>query len=209
MLLYVSKKFFQQPTKENSMFGRNKAVVTPVVLPIPSRPTARSVTAGSQSLGTYEALAKELNFLPAQLLEEQLLRFLAEKQIQIYSYAEVDAYLAAIAEKDGKFWMWRPLREKDKPNYIWNGRVTEKHSDQYRGHGSYRDEWNYRPYNKAVPIHILRRVKDIQDRFGDQVKFFVSDYAVPDPDPFIMVTALDVKNIIFGVWDEPGFGIGE
>lgn len=73
------------------------------------------------------------------------------------------------------------------------------------GHGSYKDEWAYRPYNKAVPVKILRWVKKIQEKFGKDVLFFVSDYAVPRPDPFIMVTAPDVSRIIFGVWDEPAF----
>jgi len=190
------------------LFARKKAIAPPVVQLPPARPTPRLVAVGGVPLGAYEDLAKELGFLPAQLLEEQLRRFLAEKEVQIYSYAEVDAYLAALAEKEGKAWIWRPLREKDKPDFGYRGRANpEKGIDQYRGHGSYRDEWNYRPYNKAVPIHILRHVKNIQDKFGDQVKFFVSDYAVPDPDPFIMMTALDVSQIIFGVWDEPGFGV--
>lgn len=189
------------------MFGQRKVAIVPAVLPALTRPAARPVAVGGEPLGTYEALAKELGFLPAQLLEEQLKRFLAESQIQVYSYKEVDNYLAAIAEKEGRAWIWRPLREKDKPNYQYSGRANkEKGIDQFRGHGSYRDEWNYRPYDKAVPIHILRQVKKIQDKFGDQLKFFVSDYAVPNPDPFIMVTALDVDQVIFGVWDEPSFG---
>jgi hypothetical protein len=189
------------------MFGLKKVAAAPIVLSVPTKPAARPIAAGSEPLGTYEALAKELGFLPAQLLEEQLKRFLAESRIQVYPYQEVDKYLATLAENEGKAWIWRPLREKDKPDYAYSGRANkEKGIDQFRGHGSYRDEWNYRPYDKAVPIHILRQVKKIQDKFGDQVKFFVSDYAVPDPDPFIMVTALDVDRVIFGVWDEPGFG---
>lgn len=174
------------------------------------KPTAQSVSVGTvQPLGTYEALAKELNFLPAQLLEIQLRRFLAEQQIQVYSYKEVDIYLATIAEKEGKVWIWRPLRGCDEPNYRWNGRRPTGGGDLERGHGSYKDEWNYRPYDKAVPIHILRKVKKIQDEFDSHVKFFVSDYAAPNPDPFIMVTALGVDRFIFGVWDEPGFGADE
>lgn len=65
-------------------------------------------------------------------------------------------------------------------------------SEVPRGHGSYYDAWAYRPYDRAIPIHILRHVKTIQARFSDSVPFFVSDYAVLQPDPFIMVTALDL-----------------
>lgn len=173
------------------------------------RPSPITLRKDVTPLGAYEKLAKELEFMPAQLLEEQLLRFLAESQIPIYDCDEVDAYLTQVAKKNNKFWIWKPLREKDKPNgWLWGGHNNDGASAM-RGHGSYRDEWEYRPYAKAVPIHILRRVKKIQDKFGDAVKFFVSDYADPRPDPFIMTTALDVKRIIFGVWDEPGFSSEE
>lgn len=195
------------------MFGRrapSQVVASPVALAPPPRPVARPVAVGSEPLGAYEALAEELGFMPAQLLEEQLRRFFAESQIPIFNYAAVDAYLAAIAEKEGEVWIWRPLREKDKPSYRWLGRENLKKTViAARGHGSYIDEWTHRPYSRAIPIHILRQVKSIQGRFGDQVKFFVSDYAVPNPDPFIMVSALDVSFIIFGVWDEPGFDTGK
>jgi hypothetical protein len=190
------------------MFARKKVVEAPVVEPEPSRPQARPITAGVVPLGTYEELAQELNYSPAALLEEQLRRYLAEKQILIYPYDAVDTYLAAMAEKVRKSWIWRPLREQDRPNWFDNGRSNPKLPDYYAGHGSLsRHGWAYRAYDKAVPIHILRMVKDIQDRFGNQVSFFVSDYAATCPDPFIMVAALDVEPFIFGVWDEPGFGI--
>ncbi len=189
------------------MFGKQAAeqvevIPTALLKPEPFIPQTSVV-----SLGRYEALAKELKFMPAQLLEEQLLRFLAERKILIYDYAQVDAYLIRQASKKGKFWIWRPLRESDKPRgWAIMGHNEDGSDHEFgRGHGSYRDEPDYRPYSRAVPIRILQQVQTIQDRFGGQVLFFVSDYAVPRPDPFIMVTTFDVKKIIFGVWDEPAF----
>jgi hypothetical protein len=162
---------------------------------------------GSETLDTYEQLAGELGFNPAQLIEERLVRFLATEGIPTYDYDQVNAYMTAVAEADDKVWIWRPLREQDKPQgWEWGGKPFKGNENSWRGHGSYHDEWNYRPYNKAIPIHILRQVKKIQDHFGNSVLFFVSDYAVPNPDPFIMVTALDVRRTVFGVWDEPSFG---
>lgn len=190
------------------MFGLGQKKEDPVsVFTPPDKPVPTLVEVGTESLGAYEELATELGFLPAQLLEEQLYRFLNENKIPTYDGDEVDKYLAAHAEQEEKVWIWRPLRECDQPEgWHWEGRESEVLGiSEWEGHGSYRNDWNYRPYEKAVPIHILRHVKKIQDKFGDRVLFFVSDYAVPDPDPFIMVTALDVNKIIFGVWDEPGF----
>lgn len=190
------------------MFGFKKREddTSASIFALPDKPVPMPANVGTEPLGTYEALAGELGFEPAQLLEEQLRRFLNEESIPIYNYADVDAYMAALAEEQGKIWIWRPLRERDKPNdWSWEGRQSKRIRDYY-GHGAYQDRWSYRPYDRAVPIHILRQVKKIQDKFGDKVLFFVSDYAVPDPDPFIMVTAPDVQKIVFGVWDEPEFG---
>src|SRR3989344_5481107 len=74
-------------------------------------------------------------------------------------------------------------------------------------------EWRCRPYERLVPFHALEKVAKIETKFGDRVKFFVSDYATPNVDPFIMVrpAACDScdheYNLIFDAWDEPGFGV--
>ena len=165
------------------------------------RPKPQLVKVSDEPLDDYIKLADELGFNPGQLLEEKLLRFLHAHNIPKYSYKEVDQYLIRLAKAKDKYWIWRPLRQKDSDNSKY----------QIIGHGdsgldgSFKKEWAYRPYEKAVPIHILRQVKLINDEFGGKVGFFVSDYADPNPDPFIMVTAIDVTLIIFGVWDEPAF----
>jgi hypothetical protein len=188
---------------------RKKVQEEPIVQPPPKKPLALVPHTKAIQLGTYESLAGELGFMPAQLLEEQIMRFLAEEGIPVYNFTEVDKYLTYMARREDSVWIWRPLRERDKPQgWQWNGHDENwSRENSWRGHDSYRPEWPYRPYDKAVPIRILRDVKKIQDRFRDSVLFFVSDYAVPNPDPFIMVTALDVHRIVFGVWDEPSFGV--
>ena len=142
-----------------------------------------------------------------------MLAFLAKKGIPRFDYNQVDRYLAAIAEKDGKVWIWRPLREKDKLGWERHGRHSMLPGHHHsRGHGSCRSEWEYRPYQRAIPIRILRQVNEIKAEFGDKIKFLVSDFKEAEspnfrdfPDPFISVVALDMEVIVFGVWDEPGF----
>lgn len=188
------------------MFSLRKTTKTSSTVSFPEKPAPTILEPRVNALGTYEELAKKLDFFPAQLFDEQLLRFLSEENIPIFDYDKVDAYLAALAEAQGKVWVWRPLRKKDKPvDWSWSGRLVRK-KDETRWHGAYHDSWSYRPYDKAVPIYILRQVKKIQEKFCDHALFFVSDYAVPNPDPFIMVTVQDGQKIVFGVWDEPGFG---
>lgn len=47
-------------------------------------------------LGAYEKLAAEIGFHPAQLLEEQIKRFLIEQKISVYNYQAVDKYLTHV-----------------------------------------------------------------------------------------------------------------
>ena len=196
------------------MFSRRSAAIEQpqpaLVRPEPQTPEHAVVP-----IGSYEELAGELGFMPAQLLQEQLLRFLAEQNIPVFDFDRVFDFMTALTKRmakeqneDDLAWFWRPLRKADKTGHRWDGGgdrgyVTWKY-------GFYNDNSNNcRPYHRLVPIHILRHARTIEDRFGEQLKFFVSDIAVVDPDPFIMAWAVDMPPVVFGVWDEPGFGLDE
>lgn len=62
-------------------------------------------------------------------------------------------------------------------------------------------------YEKPVPIEHLRHAQALSQRFP-KLHFFVADYDVAEPDPFIMCTTHKGWRIVFGVWDAPGFGGG-
>jgi len=155
---------------------------------------------------------------------------------------------AAKESKGGLGWEWRTLRSKDEMNHHSFGQhgtrrepnpfsssskeVVTPASDYY----SYKKMLSYQhnsgvahyadpvsvncntPYDRAVPIHALRKVAKIEKEFGDgKVKFMVSDYAVSAqilyPDPFLMAVipnpALEkgIGRFIIDFWDEPGFGL--
>jgi hypothetical protein len=174
---------------------------TLATLPPRPKPVARAATPMPSA---YEQLAAELDFLPDELLNQQIGNFLVEQQIPIYNYKAVCKYMTAIAVSNGANFFWRPLRRKDKE--IFGG----WHWGRGQKHGYYQSiDSVCRPYDKLVPAHILNDVKIIQDRFGPQVAFFVSDYKASSPDPFILVTAprIEVDLWVFGAWDEPGFGV--
>jgi len=156
------------------------------------------------NLTDYETLARKLDFYPAALLEQQLLNHFAEGNIPLFNYDEVDRYLRDQIKGSAEYWIWRPLRSKDKPDGWHWGPIRRNHNWDHNG--SYKDGWAWRPYDKSVPLYILEQVHEIESQFDEGPLFFVSDYAVSNPDPFIMVTALDVKRIVFGMWDEPNFG---
>jgi len=187
---------------------------TAVVIPFPSAKVPERMVE-SQKQRSYEEVAQSLGFVPAELTRAQLLEFFEEEDIKLYDYEQVRAWLTEKKKQaDAEHWCWRALREKDIIiGYLWGwDREKDVWNDGF--YSSVNMSWQCRPYERLVPLHALERVVKIEERFGDRVKFFVSDYAAPDVDPFIMVrpamchsgTTADY-NLIFDVWDEPGFGV--
>ena len=161
----------------------------------------------------YNEIAESLDFVPTELTRARLLGFFEADGIKLYDYSQVKAWLTGKKEQaKATHWCWRPLRKKDIPNDQWGwNQESRKWED-----GFYLNNWTCCPYDRLVPTHALEKIVKIKARFGDRVKFFVSDYASPNPDPFVMVRpampipegiAADEYLLIFDVWDEPGFGV--
>jgi len=161
----------------------------------------------------YDEVAQSVGFVPAELVRVRLLEFFEQEGIELYDYDQVKAWLAEKKKQaKAKHWCWRAFREKDIiTSYIW-GYSREKRTWSDGFYSSTGKRWECRPYDRLVPLHALQKVAKIEAEFGDSVKFFVSDYAAPDVDPFIMVrpTMCDSGghqyHLVFDVWDEPGFG---
>ena len=182
------------------------------VIPFPiSNVPQRSADPEAQS--SYQELATSLGFRPAALVREQLIAFFVENDIKLFDYDMVCAWLSHKKQEAGMpYWCWRPLREKDEiQNFAWGLNTWNKPAmDGYYAHG----DDQCQPYDLLVPRHALEKVAKIEKVFGDDVKFFVSDYARPNPDPFIMVRPAGMERdgllvqylLVFDVWDEPGFG---
>lgn len=82
-------------------------------------------------------------------------------------------------------WNWHPLRKQDK-KAIDNGSPVYKH---------------------PVPMPVLMTIEKICDRMPDAA-FFVTDYEVKDPDPFLLVTHKELGiegGYVIERWDEPSF----
>ena len=168
----------------------------------------------SQKAASYGEVAQSLGFVPAELTRAQLLEFFETDGIKLYDNDQVNAWLAKKkAEAKAELWCWRPLREKDIiTGYLW-GYDAEKRRWSDGFYSSTHKSWECRPYARLVPQHALEKVAKIEAKFGDRVKFFVSDYAAPDVDPFIMVRPTMCNDgganycLVFDAWDEPGFGV--
>lgn len=166
-----------------------------------------------QKQRSYEEVAQQLGFIPAELTRAQLLEFFEEEGIKVYDYDQVSAWLTKKkVEAKAEHWCWRPLREKDIiTGYRW-GYNAKKRTWSDGFYSSTDKSWECRPYARLVPQHALEKVAKIEAKFGDRVKFFVSDYVHPDVDPFIMVRPTMCNDgdanyrLVFDAWDEPGFG---
>lgn len=140
----------------------------------------------------YEAVAGDLGFAPPELLRQRIIEFMLDQGMPIFNNEKVDKFLKGIASKDGKYWVWRPLKSAEPTSQF---------------HATHHGQTVSAGYDKAVPLDILKRAGALKKKFGEKVDFFVSDYAVKDPDPFIMLKAKGIEQpIIFGVWDEPNWG---
>ena len=178
--------------------------------PMLVKPKPHLVLVKDDPIEEYEKLADELEYHPAGLVEAKIFRYLKENNIPVFNNKEVYDYLARKAKEEGdhKYWIWRPLREKDHYPKGWGWTGWFDFENHNWGHGTYWEHKSeYRIYDKLVPANILRQVRDMEAAIPHDIKFFVSDYASINPDPFIMVTNVDIKRIIFNVWDEPDFGM--
>jgi hypothetical protein len=162
-----------------------------------------------ESIEAYRKLADSVGFRPARLILNELYAFLEEESIEIFNGTKVYNYLSSIKPEDCTHWCWRPLREKDATTaYIWGRDANFNYEDGF--YDATHASWQCRPYNSLIPYHALEKVAKIENKFGNYVKFFVSDFANPDVDPFIMCQATPPQDggrsmIIFDCWDEPGF----
>ena len=185
---------------------------TAVVIPFPSATVPERVVEPDKQR-SYEEVAKALGFKPAELVRAQLLEFFEQEGIKLYDNDQVEAWLSDKKKQaEAEHWCWRPLREKDIiAGYRWGyTKDTQTWHDGF--YSSTGKSWECRPYQRLVPQHALEKVAKLEAKFGDDVKFFVSDYAHPDVDPFIMVRPAACNDgggnyrLIFDAWDEPGFG---
>lgn len=192
--------FSQKKIKEETR------IIIPHVIEEDKKPKPKLAIVRSSPIEEYEKLSNELGFHPGQLLEEQVLRFFLSEGIEVYDEEEVFNYLCKkvdeIRNRSNNIyrWIWVPLREKDRDGgSSIGGRI---HRDAWCGLWS--PEWNT-TYSKLVPTKVLEKVKLLESKFPNKLRFYVSDYSIPNPDPFIMATAVGVRNLIFDVWDEPDF----
>lgn len=210
-----------------SMFRNQLAEAPPpAVAPVAvlERPGPIAVTLEPlPDLSEYEEVARVLGFEPPEIraqktaaVRRELIEFILDRGYPIYANDAVHKYMAALAEKDDRVFVWVRLRgesasERARREERWMResmidanaliRGGMQNTVRERRHGQLTNG-----YHRPVPLEMLKRAAEIKKKF-DAAEFYVSDYAVVVPDPFIMVKLHDCDHVVFGVWDEPGFGV--
>jgi hypothetical protein len=152
------------------------------------------------TLEDYAALAAELGFEPEDLEDLRLQHFLAANGVRVFDYEAVCRWMDELVTPTGARWFWSPLRPKDGECHHMDGYLRDVRSRGGVRHGY---TWLDRPYTQTVPFHILNRVRLIERGFTGRAFFFVSDYAVSFPDPFLMVRVSGGPPYVIGQWDAP------
>jgi hypothetical protein len=145
----------------------------------------------------YMKLAQELGLAVDHGEEARLRAAVADAGVGNYDREKVDLYMRSMAKNN--VWVWRPLRKVDV------GKLNQDGDRDVVLHGAVTGGQSYQ---HVVPFAVLTTVKQISEKFPEAL-FFISDYAAPRPDPFLMVTTKDLfeRDIYYIVerWDEPGF----
>lgn len=192
------------------VIGGNNYGVAPTTPPVvPPQPQGEDVASpiGDTEYLAYKRTCETIGFEPVALIEAEILAFMAEKKIKRYDTAKVDAFLTAKAKQlsEYHYWQWVPLRERDAP--ALPASIDRAVFVGWSIAAGFSVGPSDATYQKAIPLRVLARVEQFIQKFGDKVRFMVSDYAERRPDPFIAVMpkAGGTEAIIFDVWDEPDF----
>lgn len=213
-MAFFSNKDSDEQTYTVRLDGNSFAAATTSKPRVPPQPQGEDVTSpiGDTEYLAYKRTCETIGFEPIALIEAEILAFMAEKKIKRYDNAKVGAFLTAKAKQlsEYHYWQWVPLREKDTP-----APTAPIVSGVFTQNLMWSSGWANGPsvgpsdvtYQKAIPLRVLARVEQFIQKFGDKVRFMVSDYAERRPDPFIAVMpkAGGTEAIIFDVWDEPDF----
>lgn len=156
-----------------------------------------------QALKEYEKTAKDIGFAPASLTREKLIHFLKKRNLKTYNYDKAWLFLS-------KRYGYCTTGKTPKPGWTWvslvSGQKLLSRSTWWDYPNTYKSGYIdcERTYQKEIPLRTLGLVKEIKNEIPE-LCFFVSDVAIPRPDPFLSVTCEDMEIIVIDHWDEPTF----
>jgi hypothetical protein len=175
------------------------------------------------TVADYAAVAADIGYTPPHLPNLQLQEWLGETGVRVLDYEAVCKWMDQYVYPLDASWFWCPLRPKDAESRDLDGYTARGRDRNGHTHGQTNRYRVYVNSGKDVPIHILERVRRIEQAlaergFATPVRFFVSDFEVRKPiprereaaltDPFLMAIAAvaapaALLPLVIGQWNEP------
>ena len=177
----------------------------------------------SPTVADYAAVAAGIGYTPPHLPNLQLQETLGEMGVRVLDYRAVCKWMDQYVRPLDAGWFWSPLRPKDAEGRELDGYTARGRDRWDHTHGQTERHRVYVNSGKDVPIHILERVRRIEQTlasrgFNTPVRFFVSDFEKRKPipreradalnDPWLMILAAvaapaALVPLVIGQWNEP------
>jgi hypothetical protein len=175
------------------------------------------------TVADYAAVAADIGYAPPHLPNLQLQEALGDMGVRVLDYRAVCQWMDQYVRPLDAGWFWSPLRPKDAEGREVDGYTARGRDRMDHTHGQTERHRVYVNSGKDVPIHILDRVRRIEQflagrGFNTPVRFFVSDFEKRKSisrereaalaDPFLMILAAVAAPAVLvpqviGQWNEP------
>ncbi len=175
------------------------------------------------TVADYAVVAADIGYAPPHLPSLQLQEVLGETGVRVLDYGAVCEWMDQYVRPLDAGWFWSPLRPKDAEGREFEGYSARGRDRMDHTHGQTERHRVYVNSGKDVPIHILERVRRIEQTlasrgFNTPVRFFVSDFEKRKPipreradalnDPWLMILAAvaapaALVPLVIGQWNEP------
>jgi hypothetical protein len=154
-------------------------------------------------IDSYLEKAEKLGIDSPPIKDARLKRAIKKAKLLIYPYETVAAFLDKVTPKN-RVWRWYTLREIDRETLMDFPRIYTYMDREIKCRLS------KGVYHREIPFHALNKVDILLSTYEKptELLFFISEYDVPHPDPFLAVTAIGASTVfVIDHWDEPGFKI--
>ncbi|MCX6714807.1 MAG: hypothetical protein NTX72_03260 [Candidatus Uhrbacteria bacterium] len=133
------------------------------------------------------ALAMSIGCATPEQVYPKLVNYFNQEQIGVAESKDVIDWLTEnMYFDDSSGWYWRPLRSFDRMN------EQEWGNDDYDS-----NDWSSRLYDEPVPTRVLERVAKIIAAFGNNVRFYISDFPRCDYDCAEHCKGSDIFIMVF------------
>lgn len=158
----------------------------------------------------WELLAKEIGVRipPHKDALDELKDYLHQNGHKIYETNSVLKYMEGKCDKYQSLCL-KPMRRVDWSKDLADLPTIDEHTNgvfvESRPRFAFTSSsFMHSPYEETIPYPVLRTAKDLIDKFGERVRFFILCIS-ENPDPFLFASLDKGPAVCVDHWDEPGY----